>query len=957
MNRERYERVQTLFHEALELEGAERAAFLAEIAKDDEALRDEVLSLLRSHEDEGLLAQLDDDRDLAQEQFEHVKRVLPDRYLIESEAGRGGMATVYRARDLKHHRSVAIKVLHPFLASALGVDRFLAEIATTAGLQHPHILPLFDSGEADGLLFYVMPYVEGESLRERLDRERQLPVEDAVQIATRMAEALDYAHRRNVIHRDIKPGNVLLQDGQPAIADFGIALAVGAARSDRLTQAGHSLGSPRYMSPEQVTGDQVVGPASDQYSLACVLHEMLVGEPPFTGGTTDSVLRKIVRGLEVGPREVRKSIPPNVDAAIRRALERLPADRFRETRDFAHALTDPTFRHGDDLGAGAVSAQWKRVELLLATLLALVCGIAVWPLFRDVVPAPIQRFSATPQGESAMIDPYIGVGVALSADGEQIVYVGLGPQGQQLWHRRLEVLTPNPIPWTEGADNPVFSPDGSTIAFREGTNLKTVSLLGGLPNVLLEDGITGRYVDWGDDGFIYFASDSTIARVPATGGEPERVTTKFAGARTRLPRVLPNNAGLLVTLRRGAAAQSTVGVVGPSGGEVRELLPGLSARYAASGHLVYGTPDGVLKAAPFDLDRLAVTGESVDVLEGLDVRIPGLGAQFAISQNGTLVYRTAARADLHQPVWVDRAGTATPIDPDWTFPADLDDSSVALSPTGDRLLVAQPRGVGGGWDLWMKELEQGTLSRFTTEGIENRRPSWSRDGTSVTYVQHGSQGSEIRQKRADGGGGPSTLLLGAAQLSQGSSDQPSEALFSASGEWLVVRTGSTDNRSNPDIYALHIGVDSVPQPLLDEDHVEWAPALSPDGRWLAYASDETGRREVYIRPFPEVDAEKHRVSTSGGDNPIWARSGRDLFYRNGLDQLVSVPISDGPTVSVGPPTVLFSAVGFLRGEGHPMYDVSPDDQRFVMLARPPSEGLEELVLVRNWFEELKRSVP
>ena len=957
MNRERYERVQDLFHQALELKADEREAFLAELAREDSELRDEVVSLLGSHEEgSGLLGTLDDDADDATEQLDRISRALAGRYEIEAEAGRGGMATVYRAKDLKHHRTVAIKVLHPFLAHSLGVDRFLAEIETTAGLLHPHILPLFDSGEADGLLFYVMPFVEGESLRQRLERERQLPVEDAVQIATRMAEALDYAHRRNVIHRDIKPGNVLLQDGQPAIADFGIALAVGAARTDRLTQAGHSLGTPRYMSPEQVTGDQVVGPASDQYALACVLHEMLVGEPPHTGGSTDSVLRKIVRGLEVSPREVRKSIPRHVDSAIRRALERLPADRFREAKDFAQALVDPTFRYGDQ-GEAAAAGRWRSLALGFASLLAIVTGVAAWSWLRPEPPAPVQRFTVTPPPARAMISPYIGVGLALSSAGDQLVYVGVGPEGQQLWHRRLDALTPTPVPWTEGAENPVFSPDGSTIAFREGANLKTVSLRGGIATVLLSEGITGRYMDWGPDGFIYLASDSIIARVRPSGGSLEPFTTKFPGARTRLPRALPDNAGLLVTLRKNAAAQATIGVVGPNGGEVRELLPGLSARYAASGHLVYGTPGGTMMAAPFDLDRLEVTGESRVVVEGLDVRIPGLGAQFSISDDGTLAYRTAATADLYQPVWVDRSGGSAPIESSWSFAADLTNSSLALSPSGDRLLMTQPRGVGGGSDIWMKDLEDGSLTRLTTEGIQNRRPSWSPDGTAVHYVHVDGSGPEVRQRQADGAGGAPTVLLGAPQLTGAGVSPPSEAFVSNSGEWLVVRTGSTDDRSNPDIYGMRLGVDTLVRPLVAASDVEWAPNLSPDGRWLAYASDESGRREVYVRPFPDVDSGKHRVSESGGDNPVWSRSGTELFYRDGADQLVSAQVSTGGGFSIASRSPLFSASGYLRGDGHPMYDVAPDGDRFVMLARAPVQALAELVIVQNWFEELTRLVP
>lgn len=956
---ERWALVQDLFYQALERGAEQRAAFLDEVTKGDSDLRAEIVSLLESHEEEGILDGGEQGRDVGQDQLDRVSRALSDRYAVESEAGRGGMAAVYLARDLKHQRAVAIKVLHPILAHSLGVDRFLAEIETTAGLQHPHILPLFDSGQADGFLFYVMPFVEGESLRERLDRERQLPVDDAVRIARQMAEALDYAHRRGVIHRDIKPGNVLLLDGQPVISDFGIALAVGAARADRLTQVGYSLGTPRYMSPEQVTGDQAVGPASDTYSLACVLHEMLLGEPPFSGGTADSVQRKIVQGLTVSPKEVRKSIPANVDAAIRRALEKLPADRFRGAKEFASALADPAFTHGDgSVSAGGGSTRlWKSLTVVFASLLVLGAGAVKWSLSRPEQPGPVQRFVVTPPERGAMLDTYVGVGVALSPDADQLVYVGVGPEGRQLWQRRLDVLDPTPLPWTEGADNPVFSPDGSSVAFREGSNLKTVSLLGGLPNVLLEEGVTGQYMDWGSDGFIYYASDSTISRIRGTGGQPERVTTTFPGARTRLPRTLPDGRGLLVTLRRDAAAQATVGVVGPDGGDIRELLPGLSSRYAASGHIVYATPDGTLMAAPFDLDRLEVTGESVALLADLDVRLPGLGAQFALSEDGTLVYRTVGVPDLHRPVWVDRTGAVTPIDPDWTLRADIDDSGLALSPQDDRLALSLSRGIGGGWDLWMKGLDQGPLTRLTAEGIENRRPSWSRDSDYVTYIHTGGGGGEIRRRRADGAGEASTLSTGLAGNGQGQTHQPSEAFVSASGEWLVYRTGSTDDNSNPDIFALRLDADGPARPLLVEEYVEWAPALSPDGQWLAYASNETGRSEVYVRPFPEVDSSQERISTTGGDNPVWSRNGRELFYRDADDRMISVEVTLAPTFSVDRQGALFSAVGFMRGDGHPVYDVTADGQQFVMLERMSSDRPTELVLVRNWLEVLSGLVP
>ena len=274
-----------------------------------------------------------------------LNAALEGRYAIERELGEGGMATVYLADDLKHNRKVALKVLKPELAAVVGAERFLAEIEVTANLQHPHILPLFDSGEADGFLFYVMPYVEGDTLKDRLDREHQLPVGDAVQIATDMAEALDYAHRQGVIHRDIKPGNVLLQAGKPVISDFGIALAVGVAGRGRLTETGLSLGTPHYMSPEQATGDQTVGASTDTYALGSVLYEMLVGEPPYPGTTAQAVLGKIIAGKPVSAMEHRSSVPANVDAAVRCALEKLPADRFGSVQEFVRALEDEHFRN------------------------------------------------------------------------------------------------------------------------------------------------------------------------------------------------------------------------------------------------------------------------------------------------------------------------------------------------------------------------------------------------------------------------------------------------------------------------------------------------------------------------------------------------------------------------------------------------------------------------------------
>ena len=425
------------------------------------------------------------------EHQERLKAALADRYAIEREIGSGGMATVYLAQDLKHDRKVAVKVLKPELAAVVGTERFLAEIRTTANLSHPHILPLHDSGEADGFLFYVMPYVEGDSLRERLDRDGQLPVEEAVRIAGHVADALDYAHRQGVIHRDIKPGNILFQAGDPVVTDFGIALAVSAAGEGRLTETGLSLGTPYYMSPEQAAGDQTPTAASDVYSLGCVLYEMLTGDPPHTGSSAQAILGKILLGEVTRPTKLRRTIPANVEGALLKALERLPADRFETAADLAAALKDKAFRHG--VGAAAIPGPWKGLAAAatLASLL-LPVALAVIILAPDP-PPPILRQQIHPPGEGALPnwDRYF----ALAPDGSRYVYRDTAGPGDEwrLWVKERASDEGRPLSGTEGAEDVVFSPDGQWIAYKVGDDLFKRPLEGGgrrpCSRVWMEEGL------------------------------------------------------------------------------------------------------------------------------------------------------------------------------------------------------------------------------------------------------------------------------------------------------------------------------------------------------------------------------------------------------------------------------------------------------------------------------------
>src|SRR5213593_4530187 len=408
---------------------------------------------------------------------------LAQHYTIEREAGVGGMATVYVARDLKHDRHVALKVLKPELAALLGIERFLSEIRVTAHLQHPHILPLFDSGQAAGLIYYVMPHVEGESLRQRLAREKQLPLETAIEITRAVASALDYAHRHGVIHRDIKPENILFQDEQAVVADFGIALALSAAGGSRLTETGLSLGTPQYMSPEQATGDRTLDARSDIYSLASVLYEMLAGEPPHTGPTVQSVIAKIVTDRPRPLRTLRDAVPPPLEAAVQKALAKVPADRYGSAAQFAEALTHaPATATLEVSTTGEHRPRARGLAVLPWAVAVLAAGTALWGWLRPApkpLTTPVVRFSLTFEPGFQASD-FRGSPIALSPDGSRIVYVGsdsLG--GRWLFSRGLEHVDPALIPGTQGAAQPFFSPDGRWIGFWQDGRLRKLSISGG----------------------------------------------------------------------------------------------------------------------------------------------------------------------------------------------------------------------------------------------------------------------------------------------------------------------------------------------------------------------------------------------------------------------------------------------------------------------------------------------
>jgi hypothetical protein len=713
------------------------------------------------------------------------------------------------------------------------------------------------------------------------------------------------------------------------------------------------MGSPYYMSPEQATADHQASAASDVYSLGCVLYEMLVGEPPYTGSSARVVLSKMLIGDAPTPTTTRASIPSNVDAAIRKALEKLPADRFTGVDDFAKALADSGFRHGETAAAGSAAGAgpWKRLSVAMTGVAAVLALAFGWALLRPAPPAPVTRFEiALGEGQNLREGFTGSVDVALSQDGTRMVYVGAAPgRGTQLWQRSLDDLEPVPIPGTERPFSPVISPDGLSVAFAIGPGiLKTVSLGGGPVLTVVPSGVVLRGIDWGSDGMLYYKRrGGGIERVPATGGEPETVTENPAH---HSPDALPDGRGLLVTVTAAVREESRIAVVGPEGGEARELFAGTMARYAMSEHVVFTTSAGTLMAAPFDLKRLEVTGPSVALVEGVRA------SQFALSETGTLLYETGAGgAPKLEFVWVTRSGEATPVDAGETFDQAIGNHGWRLSPDGGR--IAFGRTMDGNTDIWIKTLPDGAVSRLTFSEDPDMLPQWTPDGRSVTYYNgSASGGGFLWSKRADGTSDEPELVFDGFSSAKG--------VWSPDGEWLALRRAATEgNQTARDIMAIRPGVDSVAIPLAVTEFQEQAPAISRDGRWFAYSSNETGREEVFVRPFPDVSAGKWQVSTDGGIQPVWAHNGRELFFADPETRELKVreftatsttfQLSRLTTLFEMPEEFFFGSIG-----NQDFYDIALDDERFLMARQSGTAGASaSLILVQNFFEELKRLVP
>src|SRR5438105_4048891 len=872
---------------------------------------------------------------------DQLLHALADRYAIEREIGAGGMATVYLARDLKHDRHVALKVLDPELAAVMGVERFLAEIRVTAHLQHPNLLPLFDSGEtANGSLFYVMPFVEGESLRHRVDREKQLPIDEALRITTAIASALDYAHRHHVIHRDLKPENVLFHEGQPLVADFGIALAVSQAGGHRITQTGLSLGTPAYMSPEQATGDRAIDGRTDIYSLGAILYEMLTGEPPHTGSTAQAIIARVLTEKPRAVRTVRPAVPAHIEAAVERALEKLPADRWETAGAFCDALTGRgRATTGFPSQPGVRRSRTRELLAPIPLAFAAIClaasafAVVEWRAARRIDEGTTIRFTVPLTGGDR---PGLSPAPAISPDGNSIAYSGFMSSGQAIiFIRTLQELSSRPLAGTESAIQGTFSPDGQWLAFFSLGALKKIHIATGsirtLATVNLPEGIA-----WGADDGIVLSIDNRLVTVPASGGVAKPLTTLDTAngeQAQRAPHILADGQHVLFYSWRGTIQASKVGIASLTDGSARYVDIAGSPVGVVEGLLIYATTGEALFAVPLDVRHARVTGTPIRLPDAVPVVGNGI-ARGTVSRTGSLVY--ASGSSFSELALLDPHGKVETV-----FGAPNAYSFPRFSPDGKRIAVsiASPSST----DVWIYDIASKTPTRITSEGSRNDRVEWTSDGKRVLYSSIGRRGlTALWTQNADHSGEPEFL-----EGRRG--EQVLEGLLSPDGSTLMFRSTSPEHPH--DIWYRKLTGDTTRKAVASSAASEYAPRFSPNGKWLAYASNQDGPSQVYVQPFPPTGA-RYPVTDASGTTPIWSPDGRRIYYVTSGKIMVAT-VQTAPTFAVLARDSAFSVQLYnLSAPVHAAYDVSPDGKHLLLLR--PVRAANDLVVVHELQSELRK---
>ena len=881
---------------------------------------------------------------------------LADRYRIERELGQGGMATVYLAHDVRHDRKVAIKVLKPELAAVLGAERFVVEIKTTAALSHPHILPLFDSGavplnlpevgraRGPALLYYVMPYIEGETIREKLNRETQFGVEEAVRIAREVADALDYAHRHGVIHRDIKPENILLHDGRAMVMDFGIALAVSAAAGGRMTETGLSLGTPHYMSPEQATAEKELTARSDIYSLASVLYEMLTGEPPHTAGSAQAVIMKIITDTARPVQELRKNVPPNVAAAVATALEKLPADRFATASEFSLALQgkgdlsvlDRYGRTGAPGDAGTMLRRSRTREFASWTLAGVLAVAFGWSILR---PRPttdssvVQFIISTPDSER----PAIGGSytAAISPDGRVVLYsANRAAGGTSLQAFRTDRLDSRAIPGTMDATQPIFSPDGQSVAFESSGKLRKMRIDGGTPTVI-SDGRTNDGAAWTSNDEIVLGADAGfhgLSHVSANGGRLAEFTkpdTSKGETEHWYPVALDDGTTIIFAIVGGSLGTAELAITSLPTGKVTRLgVSGFRPLAVIDGWLLYVQVDGTVNAVKLDARARRVVGTPIPVYG--PVHASGGNGEIFISRSGALVAGRAAFTS--QMVWEGRDGTVRPVVREARGFA-----PPRLSHDERRIAVAISDGQSS--DIWIYDLATSTTTRLTSVQSATS-PIWSIDDKRVLYFADGPDGKPaIWAQDVDGSSAP--------EKKGDVNGIPGSLAISPDGNSLLYHAW---NRSSYDIFELRLDSAEASHVYLGTPEMELLPDFSPDGRSVLVIAGQMGSREIFARSYPTPGA---RLQISAGSSGFarWSADGRQVFYQSGT-ALLAARLATGPSgLRVEARDTILARSKLAEGGG---FEPTRDGTRFLGLV--PVGGNLELVVSPNWIVELREKL-
>ena len=896
-------------------------------------------------------------------------------YLIEEKLGEGGMGTVYRAEDTKLKRAVALKFLR---TDALGSDehkeRFLREAQAAAALDHPNICTVYEIDEDRGQTFIAMALLEGQTVRDKI-RSRPLKLDEALDIAIQTARALHSAHQKGIVHRDIKSANLMVtREGQVKILDFGLAKL---AERTQLTEAATLLGTPAYMSPEQaqrLTTDH----RTDIWSLGVVIYEMLTGRRPFEGERTQAVLYSIINEAHEPLTALRAGVPVALDRIVSKAMAKSADERYQhaeemlvDLRALARSLDSTTrLKPPSKLASGRAPPPPLRkvaISWSLAGLFGVLFGLALWAPWRSSTnPAAVVRFSTDLAGgetvdltQHEVLVGFSGSSLALSPDGSKLVYVSRRQNRTHLSLRLLDRYSAQPIPDTDGALGPFFSPDGRWIGFYAGGQVKTVSLEGGSAQSLCPLNVMFFGGSWVGDDALYFSDCTTgIKRVAIGGGAPELVTEvvhtrEHPEMQHQFPQMLPDGETLLFTVWN-AAENASIAVHSLTDGTHKTILSrGTYGRYVPTGHLLYAWR-GDLLAAPFHLETLQVTGAGIPVVEGVRMEADRGAAHYAVSDNGTLAYvpgDVAHSSVIGELVWVDHQGVVETLG----FP-EAEFGSPRVSPDGTAILVSVPNPMSGLREIWTYDLESGNRSRLSDSDGAAWWAVWAPDGRRVAFSSTRGEGkvAELYLKPADGSRAAERLLEGRHH------QQPYS--WSADGTLLAYHEG-VGTETGFDIRVVTVGTDSSPAAIVRSDSRVAQPAISPDGRWLVYITDASGRWEVMLRPYPGP-GRITQVSKNGGYEPLWAPDGDRIYYRNRFGNRMRVASFrvERSSPIVGEERELFRGT-FISG-GEPasprgrMYDLSADGERLLMVrqGRTAPHATEYRVVI-NWFEELRELVP